>query len=180
VNYDGLPSLTAELAGKRGSSLSVRKVGQRPVERKLAVYVASAGLTGMVGALIYRAAGSSDANWRVRSIASWRRKPGNSRGDRACSSSQRDRVSAACELRPWAAGRKDTGAYSSEAFYVVAGRLSQRTPQGVMNVEAGHSMNGHSAGMTVGVFNSGPTELAALIMFVVDATKPFSVPAKFE
>ena len=68
----------------------------------------------------------------------------------------------------------------SEAFYVVAGRLSQRTPQGVMNVEAGHSMNGHSAGMTMEVFNSGTTELAALIMFVVDATKPFSVPAKFE
>lgn len=68
----------------------------------------------------------------------------------------------------------------SEAFYVVAGSLGQRTPQGVMNVEAGHSMNGHSAGMTMEVFNSGTTELAALIMFVVDATKPFSVPAKFE
>ena len=68
----------------------------------------------------------------------------------------------------------------SEAFYVVAGSLGQRTPQGVMNVEAGHSMNGHSVGMTMEVFNSGTTELAALIMFVVDATKPFSVPAKFE
>jgi len=68
----------------------------------------------------------------------------------------------------------------SEAFYVVAGRLGQRTPQGVMNVEAGHSMNGHSAEMTMEVSNSGTTELTALIMFVVDATKPFSVPAKFE
>ena len=48
-----------------------------------------------------------------------------------------------------------------------------------MNVEAGHSMNGHSAGMTMEVFNSGTTELTALL-FVVDATKPFSVPAKFE
>jgi quercetin dioxygenase-like cupin family protein len=36
----------------------------------------------------------------------------------------------------------------SEAFYVIAGRLGQRTPQGVTNVEGGHSMNGHSAGMT--------------------------------
>ena len=68
----------------------------------------------------------------------------------------------------------------SETFYVVAGRLSQRTPQGVMNVEAGHSMNGHPAGTTMEVFNSGTTELTALIMFVVDATKPFSVPARFE
>ena len=49
-----------------------------------------------------------------------------------------------------------------------------------MNVEAGHTMNGHSAGMTMEVFNSGTTELTALIMFVVDATKPFSEPAKFE
>jgi hypothetical protein len=70
--------------------------------------------------------------------------------------------------------------FGSEAFYVVAGRLGQRTPQGVMNVEAGHSLNGHAAGMTMEVFNSGTTELTALIMFVVDATKPFSVPAKFE
>jgi quercetin dioxygenase-like cupin family protein len=68
----------------------------------------------------------------------------------------------------------------SESFYVIAGRLGQRTPQGVMNVEAGHSMNGHPAGMTMEVFNSGTTELDALIMFVVDATKPFSAPAKFE
>ena len=49
-----------------------------------------------------------------------------------------------------------------------------------MNVEAEHSMNGRSAGTTMEVFNSGTTELTALIMFVVDATKPFSVPAKFE
>ena len=68
----------------------------------------------------------------------------------------------------------------SETFYVVTGTLSQRTPQGVMNVEAGHSMNGHPAGTRMEVFNSGATELTALIMFVVDATKPFSVPAKFE
>lgn len=44
---------------------------------------------------------------------------------------------------------------SSETFYVVAGRLGQRTPYGVTNVEAGHSMNGHPAGMTMEVFNSG-------------------------
>jgi hypothetical protein len=49
-----------------------------------------------------------------------------------------------------------------------------------MNVGSGHSMNGHPAGMAMEVFNSGTTELTALIMFVVDATKPFSVPAKFE
>ncbi len=65
----------------------------------------------------------------------------------------------------------------SESFYVVAGKLGQRTPDGVSYVEAGHTMNGHMAGMPMEVFNGGTTELTALIMFVVDATKPFSVPA---
>jgi quercetin dioxygenase-like cupin family protein len=68
----------------------------------------------------------------------------------------------------------------SESFYVVAGRLGQKTPAGVAYVEAGHTMNGHPPGTTMEVFNAGTTELTALIMFVVDATKPFSVPAKFE
>jgi len=66
----------------------------------------------------------------------------------------------------------------SEAFYVVSGQLGQKTPNGVNYVEAGHTMNGHSADMPMEVFNSGTTELAALIMFVVDATKPFSTPAQ--
>ena len=86
-------------------------------------------------------------------------------------------------FRRYAFSRSETPVHmhaGSESFYVIAGRLGQRTPQGVMNVEAGHSMNGHPAGMTMEVFNSGTTELDALIMFVVDATKPFSTPAKFE
>ncbi len=58
--------------------------------------------------------------------------------------------------------------------------MGQRTPRGISYVEAGHSMKGHMVGMTMQVFNAGTTDLTALIMFVVDATKPFSVPAKFE
>lgn len=67
----------------------------------------------------------------------------------------------------------------SEAFYVVAGRLGQKTAHGVAHVEAGKTMNGHEADMTMQVFNSGTTDLTALIMFVVDASRPFSTPAKF-
>jgi quercetin dioxygenase-like cupin family protein len=66
----------------------------------------------------------------------------------------------------------------SEAFYVISGQLGQRTSQGVNHVDAGHTMNGHSAGMPMEVFNSGTTELSALIMFVVDASKPFSSPVQ--
>lgn len=68
----------------------------------------------------------------------------------------------------------------SEAFYVVAGRLGQKTTHGDSHVDAGQTMNGHAADMVMQVFNSGTTDLTALIMFVVDANRPFSSPAKFE
>jgi quercetin dioxygenase-like cupin family protein len=67
----------------------------------------------------------------------------------------------------------------SESFYVISGRLGQKTPQGVSYVDAGQTMNGHAADTTMEVFNAGKTDLQALIMFVVDAGKPFSVPRKF-
>ena len=68
----------------------------------------------------------------------------------------------------------------SESFYVISGRLGQKSPDGVSYVDAGHTMAGHASGTAMEVFNAGKTDLNALIMFVVDAGKPFSVPAKFE
>jgi len=68
----------------------------------------------------------------------------------------------------------------SEAFYVLAGRLGQKTPHGVSHVDAGQSMPGHGPGMTMEVFSAGTSDPNVLVMFVVDATKPFSSPAKFE
>ena len=68
----------------------------------------------------------------------------------------------------------------SEAFYVLAGRLGLRTPHGVSHANAGQSMNGHGADMAMEVFSAGTTDLDQLVMFVVDATRPFSSPAKFE
>jgi len=68
----------------------------------------------------------------------------------------------------------------SEAFYVLTGRLGQRTPHGVNHADAGQAMNGHGADMPMEVFSAGTTDLDQLVMFVVDATKPFSSPAKFE
>src|SRR6476646_5378148 len=66
----------------------------------------------------------------------------------------------------------------SEAFYVLTGRLGQKTPAGVSHAEAGSAMNGHDAGTPMEVFSSGTSDLTALVMFVVDAAKPFSSPAK--
>ncbi len=67
-----------------------------------------------------------------------------------------------------------------EAFYVLAGRLDQRTPHGVKHVWAGQSMNGWGPDMPMEVSSSGASDLKALMMFVVDATRPFSSPAQFE
>jgi hypothetical protein len=68
----------------------------------------------------------------------------------------------------------------SEAFYVLAGRLGQKTPHGVAYANAGQSMNGHGPGTAMEVFSAGTTGLDQLVMFVVDATRPFSSPARFE
>lgn len=68
----------------------------------------------------------------------------------------------------------------SEAFYVLAGRMSQRTPHGMMHVDAGQSVPGHGADTPMEVSSSGTADLDQLVMFVVDATRPFSSPAKFE
>jgi hypothetical protein len=68
----------------------------------------------------------------------------------------------------------------SEAFFVLRGRLGQRTPHGTAYAEAGKAMNGHGANMPMEVFSAGTTDLDQLVMFVVDATQPFSSPAKLE
>jgi quercetin dioxygenase-like cupin family protein len=139
VSYDGLPSLTAEVAGKAWLFTLGPKGGATPGGTK----VAEIGPVPPLSAPEY-----------LLRVNHGHGPPG---------------AMTPVHMHP-----------GSETFYVIAGRLGQRTPQGVMNVEAGHSMNGHPAGVTMEVFNSGTTELDALIMFVVDATKPFSVPAKFE
>ena len=41
-------------------------------------------------------------------------------------------------------------------------------------------MNGHGADMAMEVFSAGTSDLEQIVMFVVDATRPFSSPAKLE
>jgi hypothetical protein len=66
----------------------------------------------------------------------------------------------------------------SEAFYVLAGEQSIRTPDGTIRVSIGQPETGPGGDTPLQVSNSGSTELHALVMFLVDATKPFSSPAK--
>lgn len=67
----------------------------------------------------------------------------------------------------------------SEAFYVLGGELTQRTSHGSSRVAAGGSMNGHEPGMVMQLQSSGSEPLQQLVLFLVDADKPFSSPASF-
>jgi hypothetical protein len=67
----------------------------------------------------------------------------------------------------------------SEAFFVLTGEQSIRTAHGLMRVKAGEPEAGHGADMAMQISSSGSTDLHALVMFVVDATRPFSSPTRF-
>ena len=67
----------------------------------------------------------------------------------------------------------------SEAFLVLAGEQGIRTAHGLMLIEAGQPAAGHGADMAMQVSSTGSTDLHALVMFVVDATRPFSTPTTF-
>jgi len=65
----------------------------------------------------------------------------------------------------------------SEAFYVLAGEQSIRGAHGTQHVKAGQAEPGQGVASAMQVSSSGTTDLRALVMFVVDAGKPFSTPA---
>ena len=65
----------------------------------------------------------------------------------------------------------------SEAFFVLAGEQSIRGTRGTMVVKAGQPQAGHGADMAMQVSSSGSGALQALVMFVIDASRPFSTPA---
>jgi hypothetical protein len=67
-----------------------------------------------------------------------------------------------------------------EAFYILAGRMGQKTPEGVSYAQAGEGMNGRAGDVPMEVFSAGTTDLDQLVLFVVDAGKPFFAPAKLE
>ncbi|MEP7063348.1 MAG: cupin domain-containing protein [Betaproteobacteria bacterium] len=68
----------------------------------------------------------------------------------------------------------------SEAFYVLSGETSSRTPNGVKRIAAGEFGAGNAADTPMQVSSSGATDLQSLVMFVVDASKPFSTPAALQ
>ncbi|HVF94086.1 MAG TPA: hypothetical protein VM900_07200 [Sphingomonas sp.] len=67
----------------------------------------------------------------------------------------------------------------SEAIYVLKGRVSQRTPHGTQYANAGGVLNAHAPEMAMQLSSSGATELEQVVMFLVDADRPFSPVARF-
>lgn len=67
----------------------------------------------------------------------------------------------------------------SEAFYVLRGEQSMRGKDGVMRMKPGQPTIGLGES-PMQVWSSGTAELHSLVMFVVDATRPFSSPARFD
>lgn len=68
----------------------------------------------------------------------------------------------------------------SEAFYVLKGQQTIRGRHGVLTINAGQAEAGNGADMAMQVSSSGATDLHALVMFVVDADRPFSTPGKLD
>lgn len=68
----------------------------------------------------------------------------------------------------------------SEAFFVLSGQVTQRTADSVRVADAGQSLPGGRPDTAMEVSSTGTQELRQLIMFVVDATRPFSVPASLD
>jgi quercetin dioxygenase-like cupin family protein len=67
----------------------------------------------------------------------------------------------------------------SETFYVLTGQVTQKIPGKINKVDAGDFMVGRGADTPMQVLSSGANDLSVLVLFVVDASRPFSSPAKF-
>jgi len=67
----------------------------------------------------------------------------------------------------------------AEAIYVLNGEVMQRTHHGIETAGPREALNAHGAEMAMQLRSSGRACLSQLVMFVVDADRPFSPPAKF-
>lgn len=68
----------------------------------------------------------------------------------------------------------------SEAIYVLAGQVMHRTSHGTDYAGSGEALNAHAPEMAMQLTSSGSTPLEQLVMFVVDADKPFAPTARFD
>jgi quercetin dioxygenase-like cupin family protein len=67
----------------------------------------------------------------------------------------------------------------SEAFYVLTGKLRQKTPHGINELAEGQVMAGHGPDTPMEVTSIGESDLSAIVLYVLDATRRFSSPSGF-
>ncbi len=67
----------------------------------------------------------------------------------------------------------------SEAYFVLRGIQTIRSPRGLRRVNAGSGEPGNGVNVPMQVSSGGTDELQALVLFVLDAAKPFSSPECF-
>ena len=68
----------------------------------------------------------------------------------------------------------------SEAIYILSGEATIRWPDRTDVAAVGESLTGSPPHTPMEATSSGDEKLVELVMFVVDATQPFSTPAKLE
>ncbi len=68
----------------------------------------------------------------------------------------------------------------SEAIYILSGEATIRWPDRTDVVGAGESLTGAPPHTAMEAKSTGDDKLVELVMFVVDASEPFSVPAELE
>ena len=68
----------------------------------------------------------------------------------------------------------------SEAIYVLQGEVTQRMAHGIEVAAAGETLNAHAPEMVMQLTSTGERDLEQLVMFVVDAERPFAPTAQFD
>ncbi len=66
----------------------------------------------------------------------------------------------------------------SEAIYILSGETTIRWPDRTEVADAGEALTGAAPNTAMEAKSTGDEKLVELVMFVVDATKPFSSPAE--
>lgn len=68
----------------------------------------------------------------------------------------------------------------SEAIYVLQGEVTQRMAHGIEVASAGEALNAHAPQMVMQLISTGERDLEQLVLFVVDAERPFAPTAQFD
>lgn len=67
-----------------------------------------------------------------------------------------------------------------EVFFVLSGKVGQKTPHGVTYAQAGMTTVGHGSDTPMEAFNVGSIDFEEMVIFLVDANRKFSSPTNLD